>query len=102
MLSPLESAVLCPLSSVKLHSQIRLSDSRVLQQLRGGTRLDDAAGLEHISAMCVLQRDLDILFDEQGGRAVPVDLGEEGEKLIDDEGSESERQLVDDEQPRPS
>ena len=51
--------------------EVRLPDARVVQELGGGSGLDDAARFEDVAAVGVLERDLHVLFDEEHRRALP-------------------------------
>src|ERR1700694_2905246 len=62
-----------------LHAQVGLLHVLRLEQLLTRSGLDDDSGLQHIAAMRDLQRFVSVLFDEQHGRALRIDLAHDAE-----------------------
>src|SRR5947209_1174373 len=61
---------------------------------------DDAPGLHDIAAVGDTEGGEDVLLDEKHGHAFPAYVGQHAQKLVDDDGGETEAHLVDHEKPR--
>src|ERR1700740_2524339 len=72
----------------------------IAQERRGRPLEHDAAVLQHIRTMRDLERLADILLDEQDGQAFLVQPADQGEQLLDRDGRQSQRGLVEDEESR--
>src|SRR5271165_3627355 len=71
------------------------------QQLGPGAAQHNPPGLHYIAAVGELQRLVRILLDQQHGRLLPlVDFADRAENLLDHERRQSERRLVEQQQPR--
>src|ERR671917_1086071 len=79
-------------------AQVRLADLRVLAQLLGGGGVDDGAGLQDVAAGGDLEGDVRVLLDEEDGGALGVDLLDDVEDALDEDGSQAHRGLVEEEQ----
>jgi hypothetical protein len=69
-------------------------DLGIPKQLRARSAELDAAGLEDVGAVRHLERATGVLLDEQNGDALPVDLLDGPEDLVDHLGRETEGGLV--------
>ena len=85
-----------------LSAHIRCDDLPVLLKLLGRTLDGDAAQLQDISVVGVLQGNVDVLFDDQQRHAlIGIDLLEDAEDVGDDQGGEPEGRLVQQQHPGP-
>ena len=62
--------------------------------------LDTAAGPHHVGAISGLDRPLGVLLDEEDGATLLVELAKDLEHPVDHQGSEPERRLVEEQEPR--
>jgi hypothetical protein len=56
----------------------------------------DAAVCQDIGVLTQRQSEMHVLFDEQGGDAFTLQRGERGEKLLNEDRTETERELIND------
>ena len=75
-------------------AEVRLTHRVAGHQLRAGTGERDLAGLEHIGAVGDGKRRLRVLLHEQDGRARGVQLADDVEDLLDQNGREAHGRLV--------
>src|SRR5271165_466402 len=87
-------------SRARLEPEVGVLDVRVGEDVGSLAAQADAAVLDDISAIRGLQRDEHVLFDEHDGHAVAAQRSEHGQQLLDDDGRQTERQLVDQQQLR--
>src|SRR3954466_5035112 len=83
-----------------LQSEIRLADCRVRQQVLRRPLQLHVARLDHVPALGDLERLLQVLLDEEYGDARAVQRPDDAEHLIDEDGGEPERRLVEHEELR--
>src|SRR2546421_7601243 len=81
-------------AAVPLDSEICLLDVGAFQQRRGGSFLDDAAGFEHVASVRHRQCLGRVLLDQQDGGALLIDVADDVEDLVDQDGGEAQRGLV--------
>src|SRR5918998_3293401 len=79
-------------------TEVSLADLRVLAQLLGGGRIDDGAGLQDVAAGGDLEGDVRVLLDEEDGGALGVDLFDDAEDALDEDGSQAHRGLVEEQE----
>src|SRR5881296_853062 len=83
-------------------TQVRLPHAFVLAQLRALAFEHDAPDLEQVRAVRHVERRVRVLLDDEDGEALLlVEPAHELEELLDDDGREAERGLVEEEEPRP-
>src|SRR5690348_978913 len=75
-------------------AEIGLAHALVVQELGAGAGEDDTPVLEHVSAARDLERDGDVLLDEQDGDAALVQHMDGMQHLLHDERREAKRGLV--------
>lgn len=83
-----------------LHAEVGLSHFFVGKQTFGRSLKRDAPGLHDIAAVGYLERLVRILLHEKHRGAVAVDLLDDVEDLLDDDGREAQRRLVQQQKPR--
>src|SRR5713226_1098848 len=59
-----------------------------------GARKDDAAGLQHVRAMCDVQRLMDILLDQENRYSLAIDLRDDLEDVFHQKRGEAQGRLV--------
>src|SRR5918997_5561435 len=79
-------------------TEVSLADLRVLAQLLGGGGVDDGAGLQDVAAGGDLEGDVRVLLDEEDGGALGVDLLDDVEDALDEDGSQAHRGLVEEQE----
>src|SRR2546425_3039808 len=83
-------------------AQVRAAYRLVLSQVRARPVESDAAGLEHVCVLGVVERDVCVLLDDEHRQSlVLVERAHDLEDLTDDDWCQPERRLVEQEQPRP-
>src|SRR5437899_8315780 len=83
-----------------LLAEVGLADPRVAREIRRRAFGDDAPLLEDVRPGGDRERLDDVLLDQQHRDAVGVDAGDDLEHLIDDLGRQTERRLVEQQEPR--
>src|SRR3954469_22741060 len=83
-----------------LHAKVRLPHLRVAEELVAGARADGPPVHQDEGAVRHVQRLRDVLLDEEHGHRRLPDRGDDPEHLLDDDGCEAERRLVEHEQGR--
>src|SRR3954471_12881534 len=83
-----------------LHAKVRLPHLRVAEELAARARADGPPVHQDEGAVRHLQRLRDVLLDEEHGHRGLPDGGDDPEHLLDDNGCEAERRLVEHEQGR--
>src|SRR5687767_5366823 len=73
----------------RLTTEVGFFDVGVLEEVGGGVGEDDAAGLEDVAAVGDGEGHVGVLFDEEDGRALLVDLLDDLEDFANDEGGQS-------------
>src|SRR6185503_9471645 len=81
-------------SVTKLLAEVCFLDARIGGKLFRRSFHDDAAGLEHVSPIRVFQGRVCILFDQQDGCALTLDLINRFEDGMDHERRQAERRLI--------
>src|SRR5215210_8177755 len=90
----------CCRRSLNSVAQVALADRLVAAELVGRSLDRDAACLEHVRAFRVLQGDVRVLLDDERRHPVLVDpRAQDVEDLRHDPRGETERRLVDEDQP---
>src|SRR4029079_8779829 len=80
--------------------QVRLADGVLVLDLVGRSAADDRPGLEHVGALRDGQCEVRVLLDdEHGGSHLLVDRAQALEQVLGDERSETQRGLVEEQQP---
>src|SRR5262245_66468679 len=77
-----------------LHSQIGLTHAVVGEQRLAGAAQRDAAVLQHVGGGRKLERDRDVLLDQETGQAFAVELANGAQHVLHDGGGGPERRLV--------
>src|SRR5258705_13242707 len=83
---------------LSLESQISLPDPVIMQKLVARPAHDDAPVLENVSALRDLERDGDVLLDEEDRHAALVEEADGAQDFLDHHGGEAERGLVEHDQ----
>src|ERR671925_1221277 len=84
-----------------LVTEVAPANRFVLLQLRARARQGDASDLEHVRGLRELQRDVRVLLDDEHRQALLlVQLADDAEDLRDEQRRETERRLVEEQQPR--
>src|SRR5256884_3253342 len=78
----------------ELDPEVRPLDVGALEEHLGRAFLDDAPGLQYVAAIGHGECLGSVLLDQQDGRALAVDVTNDVEDLIDEDGRQSERGLV--------
>src|SRR5436305_10054466 len=88
---------LCHAASA-LTAEIRLFDLRVVQKCLARIAEDDGASFQHIGSVCDFQGTVRVLFDEQNGDSLRVELGDDFENLHNKVGSKAQARFVEEEE----
>src|SRR4029079_17292605 len=89
-------------SSVSSAFEISGTDFGACQKLRAGARHGDATVHHDIGAMGELERMEGVLLDQEHGQALAgIELADDLEDLLHDQGSEAERWLIEQQQAGP-
>src|SRR5215210_2998632 len=75
-------------------SEVGFADLGVFAQFFGRVGVDDGAGFEDVAAGCYLQGHVGVLFDEEYGPSLFVDLLDGLEDALDEDGGEPHGRLV--------
>src|SRR5580765_4605520 len=86
---------------VPLHPEIRAADVLVAEEVGAAALERDATVLEHVAAAGQAERLARVLLHEEHRGADAVDLGDDAEDLLHDDGRQAERGLVEHEDARP-
>src|SRR2546426_8718540 len=92
--SSVARAKLVPRAAVPLDSEIGLLDVGAFQQRRGGALFDDAAGFQHVASVRHRESFGRVLLDQQDSGALLIDVADDVEDLVDQDGGEAQRGLV--------
>src|SRR5216683_6253093 len=79
-------------------SEVSLANARIILHFGGRAAQNDSSILEDVCAARRVQRDEDVLLDQDERCAFAIDLLNDVDQVVDDVGSQAERQLVDHQQ----
>ena len=89
-----------PAACELLDAKVGLHDFGVAQEFGGFPGRDDSALLDHVGVIGDFKGLMDVLFHQHHGHAAFLDAADDAKHVRDDEGRESERGFIHQQQPR--
>src|SRR5216683_3550758 len=81
--------------------EVSLANARIILHFGGRAAQNDSSILEDVCAARSIKRDKNVLLDQDERRAFAIDLLNDLDQVVDDVGSQAERELVDHQELRP-
>src|SRR6266571_7618193 len=94
------SSKVAPWLRIRSLSQVGAAHFGVLRELVRGAFERDAPGLEHVTPVGDAERHRRVLLHQEDGRALPVDVADRREDLLDEHGRQAHARLVEQQEPR--